>query len=79
MQFSLFSAALFAVSTLALPVSELQERQSATTCGSTSYTASQVRAAVNQGYNYYTNDQQVGSNDYPHNYNNYEGFGQSTG
>lgn len=75
MRFSLVSAACLAASALAIPVS-LEERQSSTTCGSTSYTAAQVRAAVSQGYNYYASDQQVGSNDYPHTYNNYEGFGQ---
>lgn len=39
-----------------------------------SYSASQVSAAVNQGCNYYSSGQTVGSNDYPHRYNNYEGF-----
>jgi len=39
-----------------------------------SYSASQVSAAVSQGCQYYRNNQQVGSNDYPHRYNNYEGF-----
>lgn len=41
---------------------------------SQTYSASQVNAAVNQACNYYENGQQVGSNDYPHKYNNYEGF-----
>ncbi|EOD52329.1 guanyl-specific ribonuclease f1 [Neofusicoccum parvum] len=52
----------------------LEVRQSATTCGSTSYTAAQVRAAFNAGYNYYTADDTAGSSTYPHTYNNYEGF-----
>lgn len=73
MRFAFASALLFAVSALAAPTSELVERQSATTCGSTRYSSGQVSAAVNQGYNYYSNDQQVGSNNYPHTYNNYEG------
>lgn len=74
MRFSLLSAAVLAVSAYALPV-EVEKRQSATTCGSTYYSASQVRAAVNQGYDYYASNQQVGSNEYPHTYSNWEGFG----
>lgn len=38
------------------------------------YSSSQVAQAVNQGCDYYQSGQQVGSNDYPHRYNNYEGF-----
>ncbi|CZT20719.1 related to Guanyl-specific ribonuclease F1 [Ramularia collo-cygni] len=85
MRFSFItSALLLAVTSIASPVpvteveavevNELVARQSATTCGSTSYTASQVSAAVSKGYGYYRNNQQVGSNNYPHTYNNYEGF-----
>lgn len=74
MRFSILSAVAFAATALALPV-EIEERQSSTTCGSTYYSASEVADAVDQGYNYYANGQQVGSNDYPHTYNNYEGFG----
>lgn len=33
-----------------------------------------MSAAVNQGCNYFENGQQVGSGNYPHRYNNYEGF-----
>lgn len=76
MRFSILSAICLAATALSAPV-EIEERQSSTTCGSTYYSASEVRAAVNQGYNYYANGQQVGSNDYPHTYNNYEGFGES--
>lgn len=76
MRFSVLSAICFAATAFALPV-ELEERQSSTTCGSTYYSASEVRAAVQQGYDYYANGQEVGSNDYPHTYNNYEGFGMS--
>jgi hypothetical protein len=39
-----------------------------------SYSASQVSAAVNQGCKYSKAGTQVGSGDYPHRYNNYEGF-----
>lgn len=72
MRFSLISSALlFAVSAIAAPTSELVARQSSTTCGNNYYSSSQVRSALNQGYGYYTNDEQVGSGDYPHTYNNY--------
>ncbi|TVY54749.1 Guanyl-specific ribonuclease T1 [Lachnellula cervina] len=42
------------------------------TCGSVCYYQSDVDAAVTQGYNYYEEGEQVGSNDYPHTENNYE-------
>lgn len=75
MRFSaITSTLLFAVSALAAPTSDVFARQSSTTCGSNYYSYSQVNAALNQGYGYYANGQQVGSNDYPHAYNNYEGF-----
>lgn len=77
MQFSFISAALlFAVSAISAPTAvpaELQERQSATRCGSYSYSQSRVQAAFNKGVSYYNNGQQVGSGNYPHTYNNYEG------
>ncbi|KAK4502172.1 hypothetical protein PRZ48_005597 [Zasmidium cellare] len=74
MRFSIVSSALlFAVSALAAPT-ELVARQSSTTCGNNYYSSGQVSNAVNQGYNYYANGEQVGSGDYPHTYNNYEGF-----
>lgn len=75
MRLSSLSAVAFAASAFALPAG-IEERQSSTTCGSTYYSASEVRAAVNQGYDYYASGEQVGSNDYPHTYNNYEGFGR---
>ncbi|OJD31906.1 guanyl-specific ribonuclease f1 [Diplodia corticola] len=52
----------------------LEVRQSATTCGSTSYTAAQVRAAANAACSYYQAGDTAGSSTYPHTYNNYEGF-----
>ncbi|KAF2762774.1 hypothetical protein EJ05DRAFT_495635 [Pseudovirgaria hyperparasitica] len=55
-----------------LPV-ELDTR-AGTTCGGVFYTSSEVSAASNQAYNYYKSGTQVGSNNYPHAYNNYEGF-----
>ncbi|KAM0718911.1 hypothetical protein Q7P37_005983 [Cladosporium fusiforme] len=53
---------------------QIEKRQGAVTCGSTSYSASQVSAAVSQGCDYFQAGNQVGSNNYPHRYNNYEGF-----
>lgn len=61
---------------LALPASvSLDARQSCDVqCGSTCYTNSQVNAAVNAGYSYYSNSNTAGGSTYPHKYNNYEGF-----
>ncbi|TRM59537.1 Ribonuclease/ribotoxin [Schizophyllum amplum] len=42
------------------------------TCGSHKYSLSQVKAAVAQGIKY--EDNPVGSNSYPHTFNNYEGL-----
>ncbi|KAI0395327.1 Ribonuclease/ribotoxin [Xylariaceae sp. FL0594] len=44
------------------------------TCGKVCYTQDDLDAAVDQGYGYYQDDEQVGDNNYPHKYNNYEGF-----
>ncbi|KAL4946729.1 hypothetical protein BDV06DRAFT_218193 [Aspergillus oleicola] len=58
--------------TAALPT-ELDARQScAYTCGSVCYSSSAVSAAVNEGYSLESSGDDV--NDYPHVYNNYEGF-----
>ena len=59
------TAVLFAASSVALPT-DLEARQQATTCGSTYYSASQVRSAVNAGYGDYQAGRTYGSNDYPH-------------
>jgi hypothetical protein len=79
MRFSLLtSAILFATTAFSAPITEpeaaLEIRQQATNCGGVSYSSGAVAAAVNKGYNYYSNGQQVGSNNYPHTYNNREGF-----
>ncbi|KAF2264849.1 guanyl-specific ribonuclease F1 [Lojkania enalia] len=67
--------------TLALPVdtspidNPLEIRQSGSiTCGSTTYTSSQVTGARNSGYNYVKQGGTAGGSSYPHTYNNYEGF-----
>lgn len=52
---------------------EIEARQCYVQCGSTCYTSSQVSAARNAGYNYYSQGSQAGSSTYPHTYNNYEG------
>ncbi|EKJ76954.1 hypothetical protein FPSE_02829 [Fusarium pseudograminearum CS3096] len=54
--------------------SPIESRQSATRCGSTSYSAAQVKAAANAACQYYQNDDTAGSSTYPHQYNNREGF-----
>ncbi|OQO09762.1 Guanyl-specific ribonuclease F1 [Cryoendolithus antarcticus] len=69
----ILAATFFVASTFAAP-GPIGARQGAVTCGSTYYSATKVAAAVNQGCNYYTSGQQVGSGGYPHTYNNYEGF-----
>ncbi|KAI1818793.1 ribonuclease-domain-containing protein [Poronia punctata] len=51
-----------------------QRADCAYTCGNICYTQDDISAAVDQGYGYYQDDEQVGDNDYPHQYNNYEGF-----
>ncbi|KAG4429138.1 hypothetical protein IFR05_015381 [Cadophora sp. M221] len=53
---------------------DLETRQSATTCGSTSYTVTDTRNCKNTAYNYYQQGTTAGSSSYPHTYNNYEGF-----
>jgi len=81
----LFSSLLLLVAplTLALPTSvvteslskgDIEARQCYVECGSTCYTSSQVSAARNAGYNYYREGDTAGSSNYPHTYNNYEGF-----
>ncbi|KAL4922485.1 Ribonuclease/ribotoxin [Aspergillus aurantiobrunneus] len=58
--------------TLALPA-ELESRQSCQyTCGNVCYSSSAVSAAVSEGYSLQSSGDDV--NNYPHVYNNYEGF-----
>ncbi|KAB8070576.1 amino acid permease-domain-containing protein [Aspergillus leporis] len=44
------------------------------TCGSNCYTSSAVSSAKAAGYELHAEGETVGSNSYPHKYNNYEGF-----
>ncbi|KAH7038029.1 Ribonuclease/ribotoxin [Microdochium trichocladiopsis] len=70
---TLLVAALSALSSVA--AGPIENRQSCQyTCGSVCYWAEDIQEAVAQGYGYYQDNQQVGSNDYPHSYNNYEGL-----
>ncbi|KAF7592137.1 hypothetical protein BBP40_000624 [Aspergillus hancockii] len=57
---------------LALP--SVSERACAYTCGSNCYTSSAVSSAKAAGYELQQEGETVGSNSYPHRYNNYEGF-----
>jgi hypothetical protein len=66
---SLIPALLLVTSVSAFP---LLEERAATTCGSTSYTATQVNQAAQKACSYYTAG--TTTNSYPHTYNNYEGF-----
>ncbi|CAG5181370.1 uncharacterized protein ALTATR162_LOCUS9728 [Alternaria atra] len=56
-------------------IAAVEARQSCyVRCGSTCYTSAQVSTARNAGYNYYRQGDEAGSSNYPHTYNNYEGF-----
>jgi hypothetical protein len=63
------ATAFLAASALALPT-EILPRQNAVTCANNYYSYDQVSNALNQGYGYYANGEQVGNDDYPHQYNN---------
>lgn len=54
--------------------SNTSQRQCAETCGDTCYSQDDINAAVQQGYGYYEDGTTVGSDDYPHQYKDYEGF-----
>ncbi|KAL6797776.1 Ribonuclease/ribotoxin [Trichoderma sp. SZMC 28013] len=44
------------------------------TCGSTCYWQSDIDDALSAGYSHYKSGSTIGSDDYPHQYNDYEGF-----
>ncbi|KAH6695642.1 Ribonuclease/ribotoxin [Plectosphaerella plurivora] len=50
------------------------ERRAAATCGSQFYSAAAVNAAAVRACNLYRAGTQIGSNNYPHTFNNREGF-----
>lgn len=58
-------------SALAAPL-DVEARACAYTCGTVCYTSSAVSAAQSAGYKLYSAGDDV--NNYPHKYNNYEGF-----
>ena len=62
---------------LALPATLEVDKRASTcvdTCGSTCYWQSDIDAALQQGYAYYQNGQQVGNDKYPHEFDDREGF-----
>ncbi|KAB8209369.1 amino acid permease-domain-containing protein [Aspergillus parasiticus] len=69
---------LLTLTTLLLPTAlalpSLVERACDYTCGSNCYSSSAVTTAQNAGYKLHEDGETVGSNSYPHKYNNYEGF-----
>ncbi|KAE8381974.1 amino acid permease-domain-containing protein [Aspergillus bertholletiae] len=70
--------ALLTLTTLLLPTAlalpSLNQRACDYTCGSNCYSSSDVSAAQAAGYKLQQSGQTVGNNNYPHKYNNYEGF-----
>ncbi|OTA66825.1 ribonuclease-domain-containing protein [Hypoxylon sp. EC38] len=70
-------AAISAVQVSAVAIEKATARQDQTcvaTCGSVCYWQEDIDEAVQQGYGYYQKGQTVGSDEYPHQYNDYEGF-----
>ncbi|BAE64671.1 hypothetical protein AFCA_011172 [Aspergillus flavus] len=69
---------LLTLTTLLLPTAlalpSLVERACDYTCGSNCYSSSDVSTAQAAGYQLHEDGETVGSNSYPHKYNNYEGF-----
>ncbi|KAI6092390.1 fusion gene containing ompA-signal peptide/RNase T1 [Hypoxylon rubiginosum] len=66
---------LSALSVSALAVEKIAPREDCVaTCGSVCYWQSDIDAAVQKGYSLYKSGQTLGSDDYPHQYNDYEGF-----
>jgi len=71
MQFPLLALFPLLAAFAAAAPAALEER-AATTCGGRSYSAAQVSAASQQACEYYQSGKKA--NNYPHTYNNYEGF-----
>ncbi|KAI0180345.1 fusion protein containing ompA-signal peptide/RNase T1 [Hypoxylon sp. FL1284] len=66
---------LAAVSVSALAVEKITTRDDCVaTCGSVCYWQSDIDDAVKKGYSLHQSGDTLGSGDYPHQYNNYEGF-----
>jgi len=72
----MFRSIILLLPVLAAATPLLVSRQgSSTTCGSNKYSVSQLTSAVQAGCNYSQQKKTVGSDKYPHTYNDYEGFG----
>ncbi|KAJ2989023.1 hypothetical protein NUW58_g3678 [Xylaria curta] len=73
--FKILPIILAAVSAVTVSGAAIEKKQScAKTCGNVCYTQGDINEAVAQGFEYHEEGQTVGSNKYPHRYNNYEGF-----
>ncbi|KAF3062291.1 Guanyl-specific ribonuclease F1 [Daldinia childiae] len=70
--FAFLPLAALLASVTAAPIVEERAELAATTCGSTSYSATQVNQAAQKACSYYSSGSAPGG--YPHTYNNYEGF-----
>ncbi|KAI2781757.1 Ribonuclease/ribotoxin [Daldinia loculata] len=70
--FAFLPLAALLTSVAAAPIVEERAELAATTCGSTSYSATQVNQAAQKACSYYSSGSAPGG--YPHTYNNYEGF-----
>ncbi|KAK3308379.1 Ribonuclease/ribotoxin [Chaetomium strumarium] len=56
----------------AVEVEQVEARACAYTCGSVCYTTTHIQSALNKGYSLEESGNDI--NNYPHRYNNYEGF-----
>lgn len=80
---SALTLALAAATTAVVDAAHLERRQGTAslgnvTCGSNSYSKSQVDEAVAEGCRLFAAGEQVGSNKYPHRFNNREGLSFAT-
>ena len=71
MQFSI-AAVFFGLTATAAAAPHVVVREEPATCGNKEYTAKQVAAAMAVACKHFKDGSDV--NDYPHKYNNYEGF-----
>ncbi|KIY70262.1 ribonuclease-domain-containing protein [Cylindrobasidium torrendii FP15055 ss-10] len=70
--FAFVASALFATLAVASPLDPRAWPSGSVTCGSNVYTLAQVKSATAAGYAQVGNP--IGSNSYPHKFNNYEGL-----
>lgn len=69
----LLTASLAALAA-ANPIAVDKRQSGSTTCGSNTYSASQLRSAMNEGCNLHQAGEAIGNNNYPHTFNNREGL-----